>query len=432
MEQTNSQELDKKLFSDCVYNPAGINSTDKEVLEGLVGKYPYAQLLRSFYTRSLIDTSSDTFDKELSKTAIFSADGVVLRKIIEDPESIKSQARSILSTDTNIAESPDTASEKEEVADKRTDEPESEAEFVVEDETLFPENEEAVGEVQPDGDLENIQAAEPELAFSDSGQSPESSKEDQKYHEFEDGELIETPIDDTDTTQPETPTVHDELDLLVRQSAASSYFSREEKGLDAESDKTENVFRPENDIAQNISHNAVIDDRQSVSRYDDDKMPYSFLWWLDKTRKEHSQNYQPYVSFHLDTSQSIKRNTVDQLSSQIIENIFHLQSPVDELENAPKTVPFQVKRKEDFIVEKFIREEPQIKPPNSDKLDNENKARKSAEDPNDLVSETLAHIYTDQMLFHKAIETYKKLSLKFPEKSTYFADQIRELEKKIN
>ena len=62
----------------------------------------------------------------------------------------------------------------------------------------------------------------------------------------------------------------------------------------------------------------------------------------------------------------------------------------------------------------------------------ENKARKSAEDPNDLVSETLAAIYTEQMLFHKAIDTYKKLSLKFPEKRTYFADQISELEKKIN
>jgi len=171
---------------------------------------------------------------------------------------------------------------------------------------------------------------------------------------------------------------------------------------------------------------------QKVSKYDDDKMPYSFLWWLSKTRNEHSDTYQPYVEFKLDTTQTIKRTSVDQLSSQIIENIFHLQSPLEETENAPKTVPFQVRRKEDSILDKFIKEEPQIKPPNSQKLDTENKARKSAEDPNDLVSETLAQIYTDQMLFQKAIDTFKKLSLKFPEKSTYFADQIIELEKKVN
>lgn len=171
---------------------------------------------------------------------------------------------------------------------------------------------------------------------------------------------------------------------------------------------------------------------QNVSKYDDDKMPYSFLWWLNKTRNEHADTYQPFVEFKLDTTQTIKRNSVDQLSSQIIENIFHLQSPLEAIENAPKTIPFQIRRKEDSILDKFIKEEPQIKPPNSQKLDTENKARKSAEDPNDLVSETLAQIYTDQMLFQKAIDTYKKLSLKFPEKSTYFADQILELEKKVN
>ena len=171
---------------------------------------------------------------------------------------------------------------------------------------------------------------------------------------------------------------------------------------------------------------------QELSAYDDDKMPYSFLWWLQKTRMEYSSAYQPYADLKLDTNQDIKLNSVDQLSSQIIENIFHLQSPLEQAENAPRTVPFQIKRKEDSILEKFIKEEPQIRPPNSQKLDTENKARKSAEDPNDLVSETLAQIYADQMLYLKAISTYKILSLKVPEKSTYFADRIIELEKKVN
>lgn len=171
---------------------------------------------------------------------------------------------------------------------------------------------------------------------------------------------------------------------------------------------------------------------QELSAYHDDKMPYSFLWWLQKTRMEHSSTYQPYASFKLDTNQPIKISSVDQLSSQIIENIFHLQSPLEQVENAPRTVPFQVKRKEDSILEKFMKEEPQIRPPDLQKLDTENKARKSAEDPNDLVSETLAQIYADQMLYEKAISTYKKLSLKVPEKSPYFADRILELEKKVN
>jgi hypothetical protein len=36
------------------------------------------------------------------------------------------------------------------------------------------------------------------------------------------------------------------------------------------------------------------------------------------------------------------------------------------------------------------------------------------------------------MLYHKALDVYKKLSLKYPEKSTYFASQIKYLELKVN
>jgi len=53
-------------------------------------------------------------------------------------------------------------------------------------------------------------------------------------------------------------------------------------------------------------------------------------------------------------------------------------------------------------------------------------------DEDDLLTESLAKIYIKQKRYYKAIEIIRKLSLKYPEKSVYFADQIRFLEKLIS
>ena len=50
------------------------------------------------------------------------------------------------------------------------------------------------------------------------------------------------------------------------------------------------------------------------------------------------------------------------------------------------------------------------------------------EDDNDCFTETLAKIYIKQRRYSKALEIIKKLSLKYPKKNAYFADQITHLD----
>lgn len=161
------------------------------------------------------------------------------------------------------------------------------------------------------------------------------------------------------------------------------------------------------------------------------------MWWLNKTRKEHAENLQPYATVNSPaekTGETTRRpKAADELQHQYYENIFSLTSVSGiDRETDPAEVAFDSNKKEDIIIERFIHTEPQIKPLSADKLDNENKAKKSSEDQDYFVTETLARIYTDQMLYHKAIATYKKLLLKYPEKKLYFAAQIEQLEKKTN
>ncbi|MEL6917219.1 MAG: hypothetical protein AAFO99_05755, partial [Bacteroidota bacterium] len=77
--------------------------------------------------------------------------------------------------------------------------------------------------------------------------------------------------------------------------------------------------------------------------------------------------------------------------------------------------------------DKFIETNPKIVPTEgTPKID----IRESVKlDKNELMTETLAKVYLEQKKYKKAVQAYKILSLKYPEKSGFFADRIKSVEK---
>ncbi|MGM5469682.1 hypothetical protein ACS386_05345 [Flavobacteriaceae bacterium LMO-SS05] len=75
------------------------------------------------------------------------------------------------------------------------------------------------------------------------------------------------------------------------------------------------------------------------------------------------------------------------------------------------------------LIDKFLESNPKIIP--SKETPTIHLAQSDDPQTDGLMTETLARIYLEQKNYGKAIQSYKILSLKYPEKSGFFADQIK-------
>ena len=86
------------------------------------------------------------------------------------------------------------------------------------------------------------------------------------------------------------------------------------------------------------------------------------------------------------------------------------------------------RRTQSDLIDKFIAANPRIEP-KREKTDVPviDMAAPSVDEGEGFVTETLARIYVRQGYYSRALDIYEKLSLKFPEKSSYFASQIEKV-----
>ncbi len=103
--------------------------------------------------------------------------------------------------------------------------------------------------------------------------------------------------------------------------------------------------------------------------------------------------------------------------------------PIERKETAkitePKIVKQENSKKDDNfnLIEQFIISKPKLK--SSIATANIDVSFESIKEDSTLMTETLARVYLEQKKYDKAIQAFKILSLKYPEKSSFFADRIK-------
>lgn len=145
---------------------------------------------------------------------------------------------------------------------------------------------------------------------------------------------------------------------------------------------------------------------------------YSFSEWLQLTSLQ-----------KIDRSGVVLSGGVQKEEKEEKKVVSH-EIEVSKQEKKEDSVDIEVtKQEKNFdLIDKFIETKPKIKPA-EEKGEQVDISDSLKIDKKELMTETLARVYLEQKKYKKAIQAYKILRLKYPEKSSFFADRISAVKK---
>ncbi len=127
----------------------------------------------------------------------------------------------------------------------------------------------------------------------------------------------------------------------------------------------------------------------------------------------------------LDFSSEEKHSFQEWLQLASFKPITRDENPSEEIKSEEISENDLEKKKKIEIIDKFIEANPKISPVKNTPISVI--PERSSSDTSYLMTETLAKVYLEQKKYHKAIQAYEILILKYPEKNHFFADRILDI-----
>jgi hypothetical protein len=149
----------------------------------------------------------------------------------------------------------------------------------------------------------------------------------------------------------------------------------------------------------------------------------------EQHKSDSGNNKNEEESFELEEKQERKENKKSNKAPYKNKNPFSSQYFDEDYLSMVSKNP---EKEEDDLIARFIKEDPELDVKEPRNEEQEDISENSVQENEDFLSEKLANVYVKQGYYNKAIEAFKKLSLKYPKKSDYFAEQIKKVKQIIN
>ncbi len=353
-----------------------INASQTEAIAAITKEFPYFQAARVVHLKGLKNQDSFQYNQQLKITAAYTTDRSILFDFIT----------------SKTFEQHDISNTVKEIHNN-TNDIEVEAEEVKVDRNLRMEEaiKTKIQEANAILDPDLFQPKETQTPITLAANVEEKTETTKIEVETEVNTEVETEteIEEVVSKEKEKRKKKDKKDKKKKKAKEKKVLEATEKEIKTTSETPEETLQLGKPLAFNKTEK------------------HSFSEWLQLT------NFQP-----IDRSDESPKEPEEEI---VVEE----KIVVNPVETSPTE---EEKQKRFDLIDRFIDINPKITP-RSTLEKTINLANEVSVDQSILMTETLAKVYLEQKKYKKAIKAYNILILKYPEKSGFFADQIRAIKK---